>query len=187
MSKSRILFLALATAANLAGAATQGTLGASSTGTFTNTFIGAPRQVQVLGLKDATMSTSSGNVRSAFSTVDAPGVADKFCVVDTSGGAVKLTVTGSNLQGTDDRFLAKSSAGESLFYYQSFYTDSGAPVGKNLSTTGFTVPATVARTSAAQCGDGNVTKSIVLFDTTTGLPATGRSYIETVTVVATPI
>lgn len=185
MSKSKIFFLALATAANLAGAATQGTLGASSTGTFTNTFIGAPRQVQVLGLKDATMTINSGNVRSAFFS-DGPGVADKFCVVDTSGGAVKLTVTGSNPHGTDDQFLAKSSAGESLFYYQSFYTDSGTPVGRALDTTGFTVPAAVVKTSAAQCGDGNVTKSIVPA-AFTAWPATGRSYIDTVTVVATPI
>lgn len=185
MSKSKIFFLALATAANLAGAATQGTLGASSTGTFTNTFIGAPRQVQVLGLKDATMTINSGNVRNAF-LANGPGVEDQFCVVDTSGGAVKLTVTGSNPHGTNDQFTAKSSAGESLIYYQSFYTDSGPIAGRALGTTGFTVPGTVVKTSAAQCGDGNVTKSIVPADIS-GWPATGRSYTETVTVVATPI
>lgn len=85
MKTHRILAALIGIACSSAFAAQQGTLGATSTGSFTNTFNATGlRQVQVLGLFDATVSIDSGMINAFTSSPGTPvqGVADNFCVVD---------------------------------------------------------------------------------------------------------
>lgn len=185
MSKFRIAFLALTVVSSIAGAATQGTLGATSTGTFTNTFTGAARQVQVLDLKDALMTPDAGIVSTAVVTLG-KGVTDKFCVVDTHGGAVKLTVSSSNGKSSVSAFFAKSATGETISFNQSLMIENGARSATNLDTTGFTVPAANTVMSASACGSGNVSKSINLLNGAPVVTGSG-TFTAVMTIVATPI
>ncbi|RZM04097.1 MAG: hypothetical protein EOP73_03135 [Variovorax sp.] len=184
MTKLKMAFLALAAVSGMAGAATQGTLGATSTGTFTNTFTGAPRQVQVLDLKDATMTPTSGNVTNAVVT-GKPGVTDRFCVVDTYGGAVKLTLTSNHGRASALAHNAKSVAGTTLVFNQSLMIDGGASSITDLDTTGFVVPATKVVQSAGACGSGNVAKSISL-NNGAALAVGSDTFTAVITVLASP-
>jgi hypothetical protein len=185
MSKFSIAFLALTVVSSVAGAATQGTLGATSTGTFTNTFTGAARQVQVLDLKDALMTPDSGVVSNAVVTAG-KGVTDRFCVVDTHGGAVKLTLSGNHGKASVSAYYAKSAAGDTISFNQSLMIENGARSATNLESSGFTVPAANTVMSASACGAGNVMKSINLPN---GLPVVPGSAPSTavMTLLATPV
>jgi len=178
----------------LASAASDGTLGATSSGSFINTFYAAPAKVQVLKLKDATFNTSTvaGSVNWDGGNV-AANVTDSFCVVNTAAASVKLTATSANgyKSGTTVR-NAVDSTGAKLAngYILAFGTDGktfSTPGGADLDTKGFTVPAANVVISADKCPtNGNVYKSIVLGDGT-GLAAGTAIYTDTVTITATPL
>ncbi|WP_295534279.1 hypothetical protein [uncultured Pseudacidovorax sp.] len=191
MRKFKLAFLALAAVSGIAAAATQGTLGATSTGSFTNTFNSSPRQVQVLNLADATMTPNSGVVAAPVpwgNTIT--GAADTFCVVDTGGGAVKLTLSNSNGAGSANgtNFHAKDAAGNGLDYWQYLLKagDNTVYAYNDLGTTGFTVAAGQTVTAASSCGSGNVFKGITLPGGVT-LPTGTSVYTDVVTIVATPV
>lgn len=173
--------------------ATQGFLGATSNGSFTNTFdASSSRQVQVLNLVDAVMTPTAVNVWNAFG-VAIPGKEDTFCVVDTTGGAVSLTFTSAK-PGGDGLYKAVAAGQTDIDYHFSVGLASSAaadvnvnlmnhPVGMNA----FTVPAGVTVTAAGNCpAGGNVRKSIVRF-MGTALPPGSAIWVDTVTVTATPI
>lgn len=186
MSKFKLAALALMVVAGTAGAATQGTLGATSTGTFTNSFNSNPAQVQVLNLKDSVMSPTSGNVTFPAGN-SIPGVQDNFCVVSTSGGAVNLVFTSTNF--VSDPYRTALDAGGTPLpngYIMSVGTGGSVQAYTGLGTAGFTVPAGVTVTAATACGTGNVTKQIVIAGGS-ALPAGTAVYTDTVTVVATPV
>ncbi|WP_153013065.1 hypothetical protein [Pseudacidovorax intermedius] len=189
MRKFKLAFLALAAVSGIAAAATQGTLGATSTGSFTNTFNSNPRQVQVLGLQDALVTPNSGNAYTKYGFL--PGAQDQYCVVDTGGGSVKLTFTSANGKGSSSAgngLLAKAADGSTLEYVLStgVQGDANSVVDTSLDTTGLTVPAASTVTAASSCGAGALMKSIVV-QGGAALPVGTKIYTDTVTVVATPI
>lgn len=175
-------------------AATQGTLGATSQGSFTNTFNGtvAP-QVQILGLSDATVTPSIGQVQIYEGTPSGNyGVADYFCVVNTTGGAVTMSVS-------SDRYSAGSLAavaagGSELQYAMVMHVAGDVSISRefNANWTDWTMPAGTTVKSAAQCGMGNVRKAIyhVAIDGNViaagPLPGNGNVYVGTVTITVTP-
>ncbi len=175
-------------------AATQGTLGATSQGSFTNTFNGtvAP-QVQILGLSDATVTPSTGQVQIfEGSPSNNYGVADHFCVVNTTGGAVTMSVSSDRYSGGS---LAAVSAGGSELQYAMIMHVTGDVSNFrdfNASATDWTMPAGTTVTSAAQCGMGNVRKAIYHIAIDGGmiaagpLPGNGNVYVGTVTITVTP-
>ncbi len=187
MSKLKLATLALALVAGAASAATQGTLGATSTGTFVNTFGAGARQVQILNLSDATVTPVSGNITWVNGDL-VKGVQDKFCVVDTAAGAVLLKFVSSNGMGPLSHIrVAKTAAGVALpTAYTLGVGTAKLTVSAALHTTGFVVPAGTTVSAAANCGAGNVMKGITP-DGGKVLPASSEIYTDTVTVTATPV
>ncbi len=178
-------------------AATQGTLGATSQGSFTNTFNGttAP-QVQILGLSDSIVTPATGEIpqrEGAANPQSLYGSADYFCVVNTGGGAVTLNVT-ADQYGAGQMPAATAAGGSVLTYVLSMHIVGNHTVGRSFTSAdpGWTIPAGAAATSAAACGSGNVRKA-AFHHAIDGaglkgapLPANGNVYIGTVTITATP-
>ncbi len=197
-TQHRILVTCGALMLTSAFAATQGTLGATSQGSFTNTFNGttAP-QVQILGLSDAVMTPASGQVAQYEGAGDPGmiyGVADQFCVVNTSGGAVLLSVTADQYGGDNQMAIATAAGGSQLQYLLLMHVVNNASINAEFDATRttWTVPAAAMVSSAAACGAGNVRKVMSHYfiddDTPKGtpFPANGNVYVGTVTITATP-
>ncbi|MFN7571975.1 MAG: hypothetical protein ACK5TK_11070 [Betaproteobacteria bacterium] len=171
-------------------AATQGSLGTTSTATFGVTANGpaTPRLVQVLDVEDATFNNSTQSERSPST----PGVTMTFCVVDTYAGAVTLQVSNDGTNGIDSNgFLLKATSGTTVTIYPEVTNVSvsslwGAFSGANSFTA--TIPAGQTVSAAAACGVGNV-KIHVSLPASQTLPETigGTSFTTTITMVATPI
>ena len=190
MSKFKLAALALALVAGTAGAAVQGTLGATSTGSFVNTFGISDRQVQVLNLQDAMVTPATGKV-TYFVGGTGVGVEDKFCVVDTAGGAVLLKfISSAGMKTAIGPHIrdAKTAAGVSLTNGYALAVGVGAGVQQwtSLNTAGFTVPAANVVKLATSCGAGNVNKQVTLGGVA-ALPGNTATFTDTVTVLATPI
>lgn len=180
-----------------AHAATQGSLGATSQGSFTNTFNGTTSpQVQILGLSDGMVTPASGEVaqyEGAADPANVYGVADRFCVVNTSGGAVTLTVV-ADQYGNGQLPVATSAGGSVMEYALGMHLSNDWMVRRSFraSDSTWTIPAGATVTSAAACGAGNVRK-MVYHHAIDGnalkgvpLPANGNVYVSTVTITATP-
>lgn len=194
MYTHRILAALIGIACSSAFAAQQGTLGATSTGSFTNTFNATGlRQVQVLGLFDATVSIDSGLINpftSAGGSVH--GVADNFCVVDTYGGAVSLSVTAGEYGAGTQLPIARAASGSLLGYQMSmeFVPDTGVYASFNSALAPLVIP--YGLTDASQCGGGNMRKAIHAVDidgmvvVDGQLPTNGKVYFSQVTITATP-
>jgi hypothetical protein len=178
--------------------ATQGTLGATSQGSFTNTFNAtAPPQVQILGLSDALVTPATGTVAQYEGASDHPdvyGTADRFCVVNTGGGAVTLTAVSDQYGPADQTPMATAAGGSVLEYTLSMHLVGDHTVGNSFtaSAPSWTVPAGATVTSAGACGAGNVRK-LVYHQAIDGevvkllpLPANGNVYVGTITLTATP-
>lgn len=178
--------------------ATQGTLGATSQGSFTNTFNAtAPPQVQILGLSDAVVTPATGLV-AQYEGREEPsnvyGTADRFCVVNTSGGAVVLTVTADQYGGGQQLPMATAAGGSVLEYMLGMHLAGDHTVGNSFtaSTPSWTIPAGATAINAGACGAGNVRK-MVAHGAIDGeilkgvpLPANGNVYVGTITLTATP-
>ncbi|WP_439520508.1 hypothetical protein [Hydrogenophaga sp.] len=196
MRTHRILAACLALTLSGAHAATQGTLGATSTGTFTNTFNGTGvRQVQILGLQDAVVTPDTGQFVPITNQGNNNywGVADQFCVVDTYGGAVSLSVSADEYGGLDNQTLvARAANGSLLAYGMSFeyVPDPSIFNGINQVATTLVIPAGVGDPSL--CAAGNVRKAVFAAEIdgvsvkNGPLPANGNVYFSTVTITATP-
>lgn len=171
-----------------AQAATQGTLGPTSSGSYVVTANGpaTPAQVQVLNVSDVTLTNSS---RVSWDP-SRPGVSMQFCLVQTQGGAVNLSV--SSASGSDSQgWLLKTANNESVTYVADLYSVSpetrlGGSVGGS-SNYLVNVAAGVAVTSSATCGAGNLRSDIRLVNQA-GMPQTfpARTYTDTITIVASP-
>ena len=186
MSKFKIGILALAMVAGAAGAATQGTLGPTSTGSFTNTFNGNARQIQILNRVDLQMSPNSPNINWLNSNV-IPGAQGSYCVVDTGGGAVHLTFT-SSVPPVDVQTRNAVDAAGVNFPYTLGVANSVVWTIRDLATTGITVPSNMTVTAAGGCA-ANANFLLTQIVTTTGapMPASTNVFVDTITVVATPI
>lgn len=197
-TQHRILVACGALMLTSAFAATQGSLGATSQGSFSNTFNGttAP-QVQILGLSDGLITPASGRV-AMLEGADDPsmiyGTADQFCVVSTNGGAVSLSVTADQYGGDNRLAIATAAGGSQLQYLLLMHLVNDASVYSEFHSdrTTWTVPGTATVSSAAGCGVGNVRKVISQYAIDgdglkhTPLPANGNVYVSTVTITATP-
>lgn len=188
MKSTKFFFVStLAFAYLSAGAATQGTLGATSTGSFTNTLDDTfPRQVQILNLQDALVSTSSPQI----SWGGFPGVLytteDNFCVVDTSGGAVQLSFEFATQTDSYNNTYARAASGATKPYRFDVRTlDDVYSGGRIPHATGtYVVPAGKTITAAAGCGSGNMAKRVGVHDFSTTYSA--DVFIDTVTILVTP-
>lgn len=161
-----------------ARAATQGSLGSTSTGSFAPTFTAAPpvRYVQVTNLLDAAINQNSGSPEVRPGKL---GVTDGFCIVDTAGSGVTLTVTSS--QG----WVLREPGGQTL-PYGFLITNPSLSVSFDPPTTGASyvliIPGANVATSVQSCGSGTLKKHFWV-DT---LPATGLTYSDTVTLTVSP-
>ncbi|QHI97244.1 hypothetical protein GT347_04170 [Xylophilus rhododendri] len=164
-----------------ASAATQGTLGSTSTGSYANNFgVATPRQVQILQLVDAFVTSSSPLVPEAGG-VQRKGVIDSFCVVDTTGGAVHLAFSG--LQSSPF-WVATAADGQTFPYLLNVSLIDGPWARLEFAGISFDVPAGRTVTSAAACGIGNVRKMATLGDAPLDEV---HVYESVITIVASPI
>lgn len=161
-----------------AQAATQGQLGTTSTGSFSPTFTAAPavRYVQITNLADATINKASGSPEARPGKI---GVTDAFCVVDTAGSGVTLTVTSA--QG----WVLREPGGQTL-PYGFLVTNPSLSVSFDPPTSGasyvLVIPAANVVTAAQNCGGGTLKKHFWV----DSLPATGLTYTDTVTLTVSP-
>jgi hypothetical protein len=178
--------------------ATQGTLGATSQGSFTNTFNAtAPPQVQILGLSDAVVTPATGQVAQREGEEDPAyvyGTADRFCVVNTGGGAVTLTAVADQYGSGEQTPSATAAGGSILEYALGMHLADDHTVGTSFtrSAPSWTIPAGAAAASAGACGAGNIRKTVFHTKIDGGslkgvpLPANGNIYVGTITLTATP-
>ncbi|MCE2969775.1 MAG: hypothetical protein LW847_06070 [Burkholderiales bacterium] len=190
------VFVALTAALcmSAAGAATQGTLGNSSSASIAVTANAPPppRLLQVLNLADVTLNNSLGAPTYAFTALVEGAVTNgtsfNFCVVETTGGNASLTLTSSNGGNNGDGSFRLVHAGSGSFVkYKVALTDVNASVldarsDANGSSFITTIPGSLVRTSAAACSTDHL-KLHLGFRT---LPSTGYTYTDTLTIVVTP-
>jgi hypothetical protein len=186
---SRSLILGLSFLASAPFAATQGTLGSTSSGTFgvAANRPATPRQVQVLNLSDVSFTNSDHP--DADNQGSEIGESMRFCLVDTYAGQVRLTVsTGNNLLsytwwqlGTTDGVLVNYAVTVGL---PGQATPIAASRNANATSSSLTTFAAVADRSS--CGSGNLVAHVYVQSAMPNtLPA--RTYTDTITVLATPI
>lgn len=189
--KTKLMFAAagLVALTGVSFAATQGTAGSTSTATVNVNAQGPaiPRQVQVLNVADINFDNNSRSERG----VGRPGSTMQFCLVDTYGGDVNLTLSTNNPVSTARNSWQLAASGGQLITYSATLTRadmtslSGGTSNVNPS---FAVPVsgafTVPNTSA--CGSGNMK---IHLDLETDMPQTipARNYLDTITMVASPI
>jgi len=188
-SFSRSLILGLSFAASAPFAATQGSLGSTSSGTFGVAANGpaTPRQVQVLNLSDVSFNNAdhpdAGNQGSEI------GKSMRFCLVDTYVGQVQLTVnTGNNLL-SNTWWQLRTTDGVLINYAVAV----GLPgqvtpiqASRNANATSFSFTTFAAVADSSSCGSGNLVAHVYVQSAMPNtLPA--RTYTDTITVLATPI
>jgi len=162
----------------VAQAATQGQLGSTSTGSFSPSFAAAPpvRYVQITNLADATINQNSGSPEARPGKI---GVTDAFCIVDTAGSGVTMTVTSA--QG----WVLREPGGQTL-PYGFLVTNPSLSESFNPPTTGasyvLVIPAANVVTATQFCGSGTLKKHFWV----DSLPATGFTYTDTVTLTVSP-
>jgi hypothetical protein len=181
--------LAFALGSAAAMAANQGQLGSTSTADFGITAQGPvlPRQVQILNVVDMTLTNSTR------SEVDAtyPGATMYFCAIDTYSGAMSITVTSANGASANpvSRWLLKTTSNDLLDYTARLALASNNNIiGNTQSGNSFTATVTAGYTvsGAGACGSGNL-KFHVNLDTAMPQTFPARNYIDTVTMVASPV
>lgn len=162
-------------------AATQGTLGATSTATYVNAFgVATAPQVQVLNVKDATVLPTTGNV--IENGTPRKGIEDQFCVVNTEGGAVLLTFSGA--EGASDHWQARA-VDDTVYEYYLNVGPAGGSAQRISSALGNTlvVPAGQTVRNESNCALGNVKKIAAEGEAP---PPVGKIFASTITIVATP-
>jgi len=184
--------LALALAIGFtAHAATQGlpsTTSSQATFGITGNGPATPRQVQVLNVTDVSFSNST---RAETNATD-PGATMSFCVIDTCGGQVRLSVSTSNNANGSSTHPWRIVTTDNQFQLYKFVVTKAVVssviglASPGSSTLTATVPVDSVVTSSASCGSGNVKAHIELGSPMPeSLPA--RAYTDTITVIATPI
>jgi hypothetical protein len=186
-----LLVLVAAAMASPAFAATDGNLGSTSQGSFTNTFTAPPppRYVQVLNLTDTIYDNSSSGAELG-PVAGEKGGTSLFCVVETTGGAMSATVTSLRPSPQQNYFQARASDGATLSYFFRILNANnqggvaeGSPQSGSSSFT-FSIPGYLVRTSASDCTSlGNNMKKHVGFST---LAADGRTFTDTITITVAP-
>ncbi len=187
----RLIAAASALVAGTAMAATDGDLGATSTGTFTNTINATGTcQVQVLDLKDATVhgGTLSASYSVDGSTLTGLGVEDRFCVVNTCGSSVEMVASNTNgfVGGVP---LAVDGTTSDEMRYLMYFEDTVGGAGLAFNDSNDALVVATPPTLPGFCGSGNVRKVMMPLDGAnpfTTLPTDGNIYVDQITLVATP-
>lgn len=190
LMKKAIALAIMSVAALGAQAATQGDPSAtSSVATFQNSIgVAAPvRTIRIFGVQDAVLTSASGNVD--FFWGNGQGVNDGFCVADSTGAAVQVTVVSTNGIGTvgGESFKAINSAtGADVSYGMNFKVGSGAWLNTSTAANNIlAVPSGTTQTDLVNCATPNVQKSIFTWGGWT--PGTNGVYTDVVTLTATPL
>ncbi|WP_295003522.1 hypothetical protein [uncultured Dechloromonas sp.] len=169
-------------------AASQGTAGATSTGSYTNTLgTVAPPQVRVFGLLDANLTATSGSVTSPWGPM--PGVSDQFCVAHSTGGNVRITFSSPGISAGGLNIQAKSATtGATKIYNQLIYRTGTVPTDASaIRSSVLSFDITSAQSDLVNCVNPNVTKTIVLSNGATWSASETDVFTDTVTVTASPI
>lgn len=169
-------------------AASQGTAGATSTGSYTNTLgTVAPPQVRVFGLLDANLTATSSTVTTPWGMQ--PGVSDQFCVAHSTGGNVRITFSSPGISAGGMNIQAKSATtGATKAYHQLIYRTGTVPTDANaIRSTTLSFDITSAQSDLVNCVNPNVTKTILLQGGATWAASETDVFTDTVTVTASPI
>lgn len=172
-------------------AATQGSASTtSSSGSLNVSMQGpaAPRQVQVLGISDVTVTNGSRSDLDA----NRPGFSMAFCLVDTYGGAVRLsasTANGGYNQGDGFGWRALHSSGAYTIYRVKFSDAAVTGVfGESNMDPTFTInlDASYVVTNASACGSGNVKIHGTVYSGPMPETLPARTYTDVITLTVTP-
>lgn len=184
MTRVSFLLAALPLVVTSAFAATQGSLSTtSSTGSYSVTVTGplAQRQIQVLNISD--IAFSSTDMSTYYPS--RPGKGSAFCIVDTYGGGLQMTIA----SGNGANWVVKDGNGNELGYTTYLtWTDGTAINHSNAGSASFTsnLAAGRAAASSASCGSGNIRIEAYMNNL---MPETVpvRTYTDTVTITMIPI
>lgn len=137
--------------------------------------------VQIRGLSDRLVAAKP------MRTLSSDRVSDSFCVTSDARAAVSLTFNSTHgAAGDGQSWVARNAAGVPFNYVQ-FVSNADASGELQVSRPGqsiFVLPAGKS-VSAAECGSGNVTKSVM--PTHGAAPAGAGNFTDVVTVVVSPI
>lgn len=149
----------------------------------------AMRHVQVIGIADAIVRPPpavTGSQRPA------PGSQNLFCLVDTGGGAVRLSVT-SLTRANASRFEALAADGTAVRYVLQIEALAlGLKADFNSAESTFDLPPGAAAPSAAACGAGNMRKTLTFISgegprAGPSSPQKGKIYVDTLSIIASPL
>jgi hypothetical protein len=171
-------------------AASQGSLGSTSSGNFALTLTAppVPRYVQVLDLQDLSLSNSNGQGSSVVTLPHATNYS--FCVVETTGGAVNFQASSANggVAG-QQRWKANANAGVTFVGYEIAFKNRGgssflARPAAGAGSLSVVIPAGNSWTSASICTSlfPNVEVHVGFDD----LPESGLIYTDTITITVSP-
>lgn len=177
--KNQTLAFALLAAALPVFAASDGVLEeVQSVGAYTNTFgstVPNGRKVQIVGLTDVVILNDTPSLP-YIGNAAYRGKQDKFCVIDTAGGTVRVRFD-PTIQ--DDAFYAWTPTRERLRFYLSVGLGDAAPNPVYIHDS---VDVIAGAKDRDKCDTGNISKSIHIAET---IPANKR-YTETIIVTAIP-
>lgn len=152
-------------------AATQGTLGPTSTGTVTISLT-VPQLVRISGLSDIALGTVNGPFPVAGNTT--------ACIYSNNSGNYAVTVTGN---GTASAFTVAGPASYALPYTASWTSNAGtAPLTTNVKLDG----QTGASTTSVNCSGVNNATFAVSFAETDIAAAPAGGYTGIATIVISP-
>lgn len=173
-------------------AASQGSAGATSTGSYTNT-LGANTtpQVRVFGLLDGTLTSSSATSTANPWGMTFPSAIDQFCVAHSAGGDVRLTFSSAGLTNASGNsiFAVNAATGASTAYVHFVHKTGTAPTAATnvLTATLKTVDIASAQTDLVNCAAPNVTKGILVQGGGAWPTSETGVFTDVVTVTAAPI
>ncbi|WP_115711825.1 hypothetical protein [Legionella sainthelensi] len=158
-------------------AATQGTLGSTSTGTV-NVSITIPALVQITGLSDITLGSTSSFPATGNTT------ACIYSNVATPLGSYYVTATSQNTSGTD--FRVKDS-GTDYIVYSAFWNNTSAAAQTTALTSGTkTAQQTGGSAVSLTCGGSSNANFNISFSASQVQGAPAATYTDVVTLLITP-
>lgn len=176
-----IILSSISWIASLSFSATNGEVGATSTGVFTNTFNSqGVRNVRIFGLQDSMVTHLNWGI----------GNSDQFCVASSSAGDIRLTFLSTQWNAS---LVAIDAVGTQLAYTMAI-SSSSTPKATIISPTSNTfqlpsadvllISSDTISTAACNGTNANVTKTIKA--SSNSIPQ-NSVFTDTVTVVATPL
>ena len=172
-----VAFAAMAASGGVAFAATQGTVGATSTGSL-NITLTIPQLVRITGLTDITMPTWDGST-------DIQGT-DNVCVF-SSTRRYTVTATGSGASSAFTLADGTAPTPNTIAYAVEWAASSGASSGTGL-TSGTALTAQTTNATSTTCAGGTNATVIVKITSAnlSAAPSAGTNYTGTLTLVVAP-